>query len=64
MKLRIYRSRGSKEFRWTLISPNGKKFANGGESFIRKDHLIKRCKKNIPSIKKVEDLTIPKNERA
>ena len=39
-RLRIYQDR-NKEWRWTLFAKNGKKLANGGESYKRRRDLLK-----------------------
>lgn len=57
MKIVIYKSRGSKEFRWTLYASNGKKFATAGESFKRRDHLLQRLGKVFPGVKIVDKTT-------
>lgn len=61
-KIRIYKSRGSAQFRWTYYTRNGKKFATAGETFKRKDHLIKRLNQHFPGVA-IDDRTLPKPKK-
>ena len=55
MRLRFYRDR-KKQWRWTLVAPNGRKLANAGEGYARRVDCERMARTILQGVKFTESV--------